>query len=79
MTMSEEIATPTAVAPATQDAGCNARAAGEWIFGKWGYRRCLLCNSLPDARIFVEPRITAQSIHSTPNATVAIIGHGAAA
>jgi malate dehydrogenase len=26
-------------------------------------------NSLPDARIFVEPLITAQSIHSTPNAT----------
>jgi malate dehydrogenase len=26
-------------------------------------------DSLPDARIFVEPRITAQSIHSTPNAT----------
>ena len=25
--------------------------------------------SLPDARIFVEPHITAQSIHSTPNAT----------
>src|ERR1700746_2186396 len=26
-------------------------------------------DSLPDARIFVEPRITAQSIRSTPNAT----------
>jgi hypothetical protein len=26
-------------------------------------------HSLPDARIFVEPRITVESIHSTPNAT----------
>jgi malate dehydrogenase len=28
-----------------------------------------VADSLPDARIFVEPRITVQSIHSTPNAT----------
>ena len=27
------------------------------------------CRALPDARIVVEPTITAQSMHSTPNAT----------
>jgi malate dehydrogenase len=30
---------------------------------------CVAADSSPDARIFVEPRITAQSIRSTPNAT----------